>query len=172
MAAINRRAGNAQSRAETGDEIIALRVVDNTRGQYSSTINRVTGYLSQHHPSTIRIDKIRVDEEWKEILVILLPLSDDVWKEILVYHSIKRNHRTGEEHEPRKYNQFSTIASIISALKFLYEERQITIRDETYKMLSGMQNTNISCVTISLLLSQSRLWKGLQTKDSRPQSNW
>ena len=119
-----RKQSRAQSRAETGGEIIALRIVENTREQYGSTISRVVRYLTVHHPG------------WTEGGSVKLPLSEEAWMVILMYLSVKRT-RAGVEISPRKYNQFPTIASIISALKFLHDEKDIAIDNKVYKMLSG-----------------------------------
>ena len=112
--------------SETGDEIIALRVGGNTRSQYAFGIDQVYQFLARHHPECIKEDEIE------------LPLDAPVWKETLMYLSVKRNKKSGVEKEPRQYKKFPSIASVISAMKFLYHEKKCCVSDDIQTILTGM----------------------------------
>ncbi|KAF0708141.1 hypothetical protein AaE_013335 [Aphanomyces astaci] len=123
MGATKRKHAERQVPAEPGDGIKALRVVDNTRKQYESTLARWARWLEKEHPSSI-------DQGG-----IVLPLTVPVCKGLLTYSSSKRN-RQGVELMPQQYNSYATISGVISAIKYLYTERAQSMHGELETMFT------------------------------------
>ncbi|KAF0748972.1 hypothetical protein AaE_007180 [Aphanomyces astaci] len=110
-------------RPEPGDEIIALRVVSNTRKQYETTLARLVRWLETEHPASVDSGRLA------------LPLSVSVCKSLLNFSSVKRS-RHGVENVPRQYNSYATISGVQSAIKYEYTERGMALGSEIETLIA------------------------------------
>ncbi|KAF0775980.1 hypothetical protein AaE_000320 [Aphanomyces astaci] len=113
------------SKAVTGDRVVVLRLVNDTRTQYAYIIERFKRWLLSEHPEFVSI--------------IQLPLSTKVCQTYLDFASVKRD-ATGKELVPKRFNSFSTIGTCKSAIKYLYKEANIKMHDELEAKLKDFAN--------------------------------
>ncbi|KAF0696171.1 Aste57867_13060 [Aphanomyces stellatus] len=112
----------ARSSGETADDVIALRIVADTRQQYDSIILRIVRWLEVEHPEYIAQG------------AMILPVSVSACKLMLSFASVKRD-KDGRELVPRKHNAVTTVNRLKSALLFVHKEAGVEVIPETYNIL-------------------------------------